>query len=314
MLNKPILARCDNRRIWAKRHPFSGEPEEWIADTYLKPYGLVGLTFDFFVNWRNAGSIPNRLWIKRVVDESFTPWPINQWRDIPGAIYQCDEEEKVKQLCRFADRYGMSCHYFLFKESADFGVRPVPIVEVRFNGNGSVKRVLNVDLSKLKSNIKRLREGPASVGSKGVTYALTSLECYLSKTDTLWPGDVDLVLVDSSFTPRAIIEFKKDTKGYPISGETLSRYYPKKDPRKYDSFAYLRDHLTDGKGNLPIIVLYYSVIQSDDQKVKLEYIEGTAKALRATNSEYVPLPNAGDEGSCRDFVASLLGMIENYEI
>lgn len=304
MLHKPKLARCDNRTRQARTHP-NGEPEKWLADIYLEPSGLVGLTFDFFVNW-NTGSIPNQLWIKRIVDNSLTSWPT---RDSSRVIYQCDGEEKVRQLCRFADRYCMSCHYFLFKESTDSQHPPDPIIEVTFDGSGSVVGVQKVELSILRNRIRQLRGGQASVGPKGLTYGLTSLECFLSKTPDIWPGDADLVLVDSSFTPRTIIEFKKDTIGTPISRETLSNYYPSRDPRKYDSFAHFRDHFTDDPSTLPIIILYYSVKEPLDQQVKLERIEGAAGRLRATNSELLALPNANDEASCGDLVDALLGMI-----
>ena len=122
MINKPILAKCDDRKIRARKHPFSGEPEEWLADIYLEPYGLIGLAFDFFVNW-NTGSIPNQLWIKRIVDPSFEPWPITRWRGIPEAIHQCDGEKKVKQLCRFAT--DMVFHVIIFY------LRNPPILSIR---------------------------------------------------------------------------------------------------------------------------------------------------------------------------------------
>lgn len=304
MLHKPKLARCDNRTRQARTHP-NGEPEVWIADPYLVPHGLVGLTFDFFVHWK-TGSIPNELWIKRIVDNSLTSWPT---RDSSRVIYQCDGEEKVRQLCRFADRYGMSCHYFLFKESADSQHPPDPIIEVKFDRSGSFVDVQKVELSILRNRIRQLRGGQASVGPKGLTYGLTSLECFLSKTPDIWPGDADLVLVDSNFTPCVIIEFKKDTIGTPISSETLSNYYPRRDPRKYDSFAHLRDHFTNDPSTLPIMILYYSVKEPLDQQVKLERIEGAARRLRAANSELLPLPDANDEASCRDLVDALLGMI-----
>ncbi len=307
MLSKPILAKCDNRNVRAKKHP-NGEPEEWLADAYLEPHGLVGLTFDFFVNW-NTGSIPNQLWIKRIVEESFTPWPMDHAGGVPNAIYQCDGEEKVRQLCRFADSHNFTCHYLLFKESRYWGVHPEPIVEVRFDGNGTVARVLNGNLPNLENHIKQVRGGPFSTKKK-LGYGRTSLDCYLyNNTDAMLPGDADLVLVDdSSFTPRVIIEFKKDTIGSPISEETLSKYYGR-DPYKYDSFSYFRDHLTHDPSTLPIIVLYYSVKTFANQ-VKLERIEGPARKLRATNSEIVPMPKANDEVSCRNLVAALMEMIE----
>lgn len=309
MLHKPILAKCDDRNDRARTHP-NGEPDKWIVDTHLASHGLVGLTFDFFVNW-NAGSIPNQLWIKRIVDNSLTSWPT---RDSARVIYQCDGEEKVIQLCRFADRYGMSCHYFLFKESTDSQHPPDPIIEVTFDGSGSVVGVQKVELSTLRDRIRQLRGGQASVGPKGLTYGLTSLECFLSKTPDIWPGDADLVLVDANLTPVAIMEFKKDThrRRVPYADQKFSNNYPKPDGRKYNSFAYFRDHFTDDPSSLPIIVLYYS-IETDYDYVKLERVEGAAGSLRAaTEPVRYPLPNANDEQSCRDFTASLLEMI-NYK-
>ena len=171
MLNKPILARCDNRTRRANTHPFSGEPEEWLADTYLEQYGLVGFTFDFFVNW-TAHSISNQLWIKRVVERTFNPWPITSSYDISNAIYQCDGEEKVKQFCRFANKYSLSCHYFLFKESPDSQRPPAPIIEARFDGSGSVVDVQEVELSNLMRHIQELAGGPVPIGRKGLFYGL----------------------------------------------------------------------------------------------------------------------------------------------
>ena len=308
MLNKPILAKCDNRKVLAKSHPFSGEPEDWLADTYLELYSLVGLTFDFFVNWA-TGSINNQLWIKRVVERTFNLWPITSSHDISNAIYQCDGEEKVRNLCRFAERYGMTCHYFLFKESDDLQRPLSPLIEVRFDGSGSVVDLQEmVKLSDLMNNIQRLSGGPVSVGDKRLFWGLTSLECILSKTDAAWPGDADLVLVDSNFTPIAIIEFKKHTRYTPIPNQKLSNYYPGPDSRKYDRLALLRDHLTAGAKSLPIIVVYYPTKQSIRQ-VKLEYVKGATRSLKATHSALVPLPIASDENSCRDFVVSLLEMI-----
>ena len=307
MLNLPILAKCDDRNVRARSHPFSGEPGDWLADTYLEQYGLVGFTFDFFVNW-TTHSISNQLWIKRVVEGAFNPWPILS-RDISNAIYQCDGEEKVKQLCGFATKYGMSCHYFLFKESSNSQRPPAPIVEVEFDGNGFVEGVQEVQLLNLMSRIRQLSGGPVRVGSKGLFYGLTTLECFLSKTDAAWPGDADLVLVDSSLSPLAIIEFKKHNLNTPISNQTLSNYYPSPDGRKYDRLALFRDYFNDSASVLPIVVVYYSTKQSVCQ-VKLECIEGAVRRLRATPPELVSLPNASDEHSCRDFVARLLGMIE----
>ena len=319
MLLKPTLAYCNNRARPASIHPHSGEPDEWLADPYLEPHGLVGFTFDFFVNWRTR-SISKRLWIKRIVEPSFTPWPILS-HDISNTIYQCDEEEKVKQFCRFATKYGLSCHYFLFKESDDWENSPSPIVAVSFGGDGLVTDVREVELPILMRRIQRHAGGHVPVGAKGLTLGLSTLECYLAndKKDegAAWPGDADLVLVDSNFTPQAIIEFKKHTpsdRRFSFDNQKLSNYYRRgdnwsRDGRKYNRIAIFKDYLSGNGPPLPIIVVYYPV-QESIERVQLERVEGADQDLRTTESEFVPLPNVNNQESCRDFVASLLKMIE----
>lgn len=316
MLCKPISAFCNNRARPAPTHPFSGEPDKWLGDTYLQPHGLVGLTFDFFVNWRTR-TTSNRLWIKRIVEPSFTPWPVVS-HDISNAIYQCDGEKKVKQLCEFAAEHDMSCHYFLFKESSDWQNSPAPIVAVSFGGDGLVTDVREVELSTLKSRIQRWAGGPVPVGDKGLRVGSSTLECYLANDikheGVAWPGDADLVLVDSNYAPHAIIEFKKHTLETPIADQRLSNYYRRgnrwsQDGRKYNRLAMLRDYLS-GNAPLPIIVVYFPTPTSINQ-VQLERVEGADRQLRTTKSEFIPLPNVKNEESCRGFVVSLLEMIES---
>lgn len=316
MLRKPISALCTDRNIPAPTHRSSGEPDKWLADTYLEPHELVGLTFDFFVNWRTR-TTSNRLWIKRIVEPSFTPWPVVS-HDISKAIYQCDGEKKVKQLCEFAARHGMSCHYFLFKESHDWENSPAPIVAVSFGGDGLVTDVREVELSTLKSRIQRWAGGPVSVGAKGLTVGSSTLECYLANDikheGVAWPGDADLVLVDSNFTPHAIIEFKKHTPSarFSFPDQKLSNYYRRgnrwsQDGRKYNRLAMLRDYLR-GNSPLSIIVVYFPTPTSINQ-VQLECVEGADQELITTKSEFVPLPEASDSQSCKDFVVALLEFI-----
>ena len=250
------------------------------------------------------GSISKELWIKRVVDTSFKPWPLTSTLEISNAIYQCDGEEKVRQFCRFANRYKLSCHYFLFIDSRDWQNSPESIIEVKFDKSGSVVDHQEIELPILKKRIRQLAGGPVKIGDKGLPRAFTTLECFLSTTDAAWPGDADLVLVDSNFTPHAIIEFKKHNLETPISGQKLSNYYPSKDKRKYNRLALFRDFL---KGCV-IIVIYHPTQLSIDQ-VKLERIKGASGELITADSTLVPLPNAGDEESCQKFIESLVRVI-----
>lgn len=65
MLNNPNLALCANRNILPKRNERSGSPEDWFSNNLLSDLGLVGVNFDFFVDW---SATPNTLtqitWIK----------------------------------------------------------------------------------------------------------------------------------------------------------------------------------------------------------------------------------------------------------
>lgn len=305
MFYKPVLARCNDREVKARSHPFSGKPEDWLANSHLALHGLTGVSFDFFVNWKTR-LISSELWIKRLVKASVEPWPVNEPDAFLSAIYQCDGEDTVRTLCGFADRYGLSCHYFLFKESLDWELHPATIVEAKFNRMGSVENLQNIKIPVLKLRIQRLSGGPVAVGWKGLIYGLTSLECFLSRTDAAWPGDADLVLVDSNLAAFAIIEFKKHNLNTPIADQRLSNYYPRPDGRKYDRLALLKSHL-GVDSNIRVIVIYYPTRQSVDQ-VKLERIEGQAGGLRTAYSAMVPLPVATDERSCRAFVNSVIGI------
>jgi len=265
----------------------------------------MGISFDFFVNWKTR-LISNPLWIKRLVQQAYNPWPVTESHIISNALHQCDGQEKIEGLCRFAQKYSLSCHYFLFKESPDFGRNPTPIIEVNLDGSSQVVNVTEIKLATLKERIQHLSGGPVTVGRKGLIYGLTSLECYLSTTSAAWPGDADLVLVDSNFTPVAIIEFKKHNLNTPIADQALANYYPRPDRRKYDRIALLRDHFP---GEAPSIVVVYYSTQASFHEVKLELVHGKVGDLRGGVSTLVPLPNTTDSQSCNGFVSALLETI-----
>ena len=211
----------------------------------------------------------------------------------------------------------MSCHYFLFKESSDWENSPASIVAVSFGGSGLVTDVREVELPLLMDRIQMHSGGPVPIGEKGLRLGSSTLECYLANDrkdeGAAWPGDADLVLVDSNSTPHTIIEFKKHTpsSSKPFADQKLANYYQRgdnwsPDGRKYNRLAMLRDYLS-GNAPLPIIVVYFPTPTSIDQ-VQLERVEGADRSLRTAESEFVPLPKASDAQSCRDFVASLLEM------
>ena len=69
-------------------------------------------------------------------------------------------------------------------------------------------------LSEFKELIKSHSGGPVSIGSKGLIYGTSRLECSLSKTDSLYPGDADLLLLNEDNKAVCILEFKNTH--YPV--------------------------------------------------------------------------------------------------
>ena len=47
----PILALCNDRTKTAKKNPTIDEPQSYLNNNLLEPLGLIGLNFDFFIDW-----------------------------------------------------------------------------------------------------------------------------------------------------------------------------------------------------------------------------------------------------------------------
>ena len=301
MLKKPFLALTTDRSKRAARHPFSGAPEEWFDNAILKQYSLFGISFDFFVKWK-YNTISNEFWVKRIVKMGYTPWPITNNEILQQAIYDCDGEEYVKILACFAAKYHVTLKYFLFKESNCWNT-DMEIVSVCFDHNGEISLVNHIKVSDLMANIKGLSGGPISMGKKGLIYSTSTLEGYLSRTDAVWPGDADLIILDKSINPVALIEYKKHTLKTPINDQKLLNYYPYPDKRKYDRLGILRNFLSSGT---QFINLYYPT-NPIHKVIKFEKIMGNIGGLQGGNVAECNVPRNTSEYS--NVVNSLLRFI-----
>ncbi len=284
MLVKPYLALTTDRNKLPKSHPFSGAPEEWFINDILKQRSVFGVSFDFFVNWKN-NTISNEFWVKRIVKDEYTPWPLTDKGILQQKIYDCDGIEYVRVLSRFASKYNVNLKYLLFKESNRWNDEML-IVSVAFNNKGEVYQVTEKNISDLKKDIKLLSGGSISIGNKGLVYSTSTLEGYLSQTDAAWPGDADLIVLDKALNPVALLEYKKHTLDTPMRDQKLSNYYPSKDRRKYDRLAILRSFLGE---DTPFINIYYPTNPKFDI-IKFEKIAGTFGALKSgeINECYLP--------------------------
>jgi len=304
MLKKPILARCADRSILAKQHPTAGGPDDWLSDELLSKRGLRGVYFDYFVNW-NTTKMSQELWIKRILNNEHSPWPDYQEDRIQNLIDDCDGIEFRKCLAKFATKYSFKLRFQIFKDIPKWDDKSF-IISADINQIGNIELLSRVSLEELMRNIKTLSGGPVSVGSKGLYYGTSYLECYLSHTDAAWPGDVDLIITDTNSKALAILEYKKHTQSGTIHGQKLSNYYPNPDRRKYDRIAILRKHLGE---NIPIIVLYYST-NMNIKLIKMELIGGQIGSLESIKSQVSSLPsNKNDLIASENLLNAIMGIV-----
>ena len=256
-----ILAKCDNRQILAKESQSLGNPDDWFNKDLLCRLKLKAISFDFFINWED-GSLDRTLWLKRPIESS-----INLHSESDDSIIELLKEDKFRELVSFAKFNNLSAAAILFNNNQTWNDNS-PLIYAFWPKDISNKKGLRIERVKLKDIkdiIKTKSGGPVRVGSKGLIYGTSSLECYLSKTDALWPGDADLILFDDDYAPRAVIELKKHTESSRIkfSEQKLSNYYPYPDGRKYDRLQILSCGINNYKP-IPLYVVYYSTIPGEN--------------------------------------------------
>lgn len=297
-----MLARCDNRAAAAREHASSGRPDDWLAPSYLNPLGVKSVAFDFFVNWTTL-AVSREVWTKRILVGENNPIDVNTTYE---AIKHCDGSHKLNALVSFGRANQCKISVFLLRESAHWLNAPPPIFELVIPHDGSNPVLRNPPLTEVMDRIRFLSGGPVRIGNKGLYYANTTLECFLSKTDAAWPGDVDMVLINDDMKPLAIIEFKKHTLDTPLGNQTLAQYYPNPDRRKYDRIAHLSAALSGTIGhNIPIVVVFYPT-RDNETEIRLELIGGNVGSLNVAAKRSLPLPKVTIPDTCAAFTKAIL--------
>lgn len=250
-MHAPTLALSADRTVKAKAHPTSGSPEEWFA--------ACAFSFDFFVDWSDE-TLQDELWVKILRDPG---------EESPKKMTQEELERAIQSayphfhaLNAFSEEEEFQVHYMIFDDSQDWTDDDSVIYDVFPAKDG-----LACEKVKLKKRIAELTGQRMPIGSKGLIYSTSNLECALSKTDTLWPGDADGLLMGKDGSPLALLEYRKHTKDYPLT--SVTNYYNGSvaDQRKYNRLNILRDYL-----DVPLIVLTFPTSPSV-KNVQFERIE-----------------------------------------
>lgn len=256
-------------------------PDVWFSDDYISQFGLTGISFDFFINWISGG-LDREVWLKRPINPAaIHDWGLLQDQDVIRALRA---DNKFKHLVNFAGKNFCTASAIIFDDLQDWSHESAGLIYASWPkdaNSGQGLRIKRITRAEIEETIRVKSGGAITIGSKGLIYGTSRLECAMSKTNALWPGDADLVLCDNqSLEPIAILEFKKHTKNSKRSfgDQCLSNYYPWPDGRKYDRLALLSHQLFPGK-QIPFFALYYSTSPTE-LSVLVEPIQGMAGSLK----------------------------------
>jgi hypothetical protein len=303
MFIRPFLAKCNDRAIKAKHNAIAGSPEDWFTSLVLSQFGLMSVSFDFFVNWE-LDEISPEIWIKRLVNPAYTKHRVSL-EDIQNGLDELEGTSFRETFVRFATQNRFSPKFLYWRESNNWHHEQSRIVKISFDAQANCKGADVLNLSMLMDQIRTFSGGPVSIGKKGLFYGTSTLECFLSQTDALWPGDVDQIWIDQNYHPVAILEFKKHNLSTPIQNQCLSNYYPRPDARKYNRLAILRDYF---QKEVPLLVLYYSTNPSVSS-IKVEMIRGSIMNLTSVNACLLNSATMNDIDSHVNIVRNILTMI-----
>lgn len=269
-MKKPVLAKSEDRAILAKHHPYSGEPEEWIRSA---------ISFDFFIDWRNY-EVQNEIWVKRLLEVGETP-PIT---GIEAYLQYYDSS--FEDTMYFAKRYSRDLHYFLIHDYQNWKDDSSILYDLHCREEKWICETMS--LGDIKQRIYHLSGGETKMGPKGLIYSTSNLEAELSKTNYLWPGDVDgIILTKTDKRPYAILEYRKHTRS--TLPESVYHYYMSgKDRRKYDRLQLLKDSINS---ELKLIVVTYPVLEGQKnlllESVQVDVLRGK---MEIEDSRLCPVP------------------------
>lgn len=255
MIRHPFQARCDDR---TKVLTVVEQPLEWIQTALGATQSL--LSFHFLVSWvADPPRIAGPLWLTRLLmashDQEIATATEAQVR---AALDASDVSRCLAPLSSFAARLGAPVECVLLPEYSRKAVdADSPVWRLLPSESGALGiRVQTVQ--ELSEEIRTIRGVDAALGSKGLIYGTSAVECLLSRSGNIFPGDCDGLILDAG-APQAIVELKKHTLPGPIGENLASRYYPVPDGRKFDALAALQRQCQSACGrDVPIAVVYYA--------------------------------------------------------
>lgn len=269
-------ALCANRSQITK----GPEPGDWITPSL--PNGWRLLSFHFFVNWGHTPPmVANQIWMTRQLKTNFLELANISDDDILSMFCEGASRQEFEDLELACAPCGHKVSAILLPEISASDITDNTPVWVVARREGQEFRIKRITIFLLKQAIQTHSGGPVHVGSKGLTYGTSAVECYLSNSDAAFPGDADALIVDDKNQVHCVVEYKKHTLSSPIGKHLVAEYYPHPDARKYQRLAALAERYgLYLKKRIPLVVLYYS---TNTPIIRLQEI-GSLDALRVVIS------------------------------
>lgn len=304
---KPALALCSDRTRLAKENPKISGPDFWMPIVASKTENLCSVSFDYFINWKNL-RLDREFWLKCPISTSVIP----NWKDLDDNEISTllRRHEPFRALVSFSGANNASASAIIFDDSQDWSSSDSELIVAHWPKNentGKDLTVSRINIENIKDAIRSKSGGPIKIGQKGLVYGTSRLECFLSTTNSLWPGDADLVICErNSIRPLALIEFKKHTEKSSIKfqGQRLSNYYPSPDRRKYDRLSLLSEQIIS-TSKVKLFTIYYSTNPLELQ-IKIEEIVGTSGALASGRETQVSIQPSDQEVGYRSVLENIL--------
>lgn len=270
-------ALCEDR----SRSVASDDPNAWIS-LALPPRWKI-YSFHFFVDWNHTPPrIGRRVWLSRAIRFDSSEEYMSAGRaHVESALLDSESWRDYKALKLALERYALRPEVILLPELPAHEISDSTRIWVCREADDATLDVRQHTVDDLKRVIRRESGGPVSVGKKGLSYGTSAIECYLSHTDSAYPGDVDCLIVDENNNAVCIIEHKKHTLRDMIGAHLIERYFPYPDGRKYRRLDALVRHFRLFARDLQFVVLYLSTSRPEGRLQEIgELRENEVKVVR----------------------------------
>ena len=260
------LAHCDNRAATVA----GPDPGQWIRAAL--PEGRTFTTFHYIVKWdQRPYAVSETCLVTRLLDLGTAESADQVTRqDIATAFKRSTAPAELNLAKRILEPYGKKPVALLLPEHPAEPIRWNTPVWAISKAQPEPDDIRSSRVSRLADAIKKHRGSPAHVGAKGLTYSTSQVECFLSRTQDIFPGDADCLIADAQNRIRFLIEYKKHTQQGSIADHLACRYYPRQDSRKYRALQALVDDLTTNEPPTELHVLYYKI--RNPYQIRLQHI------------------------------------------